>query len=131
MAGKDLNKIWKKDDFFLIGGEHIDMDPGVVQLPEDTTLVWQYFFEGVPMGKVDNIRLEDGEILGDIHMFEEDQAEKIEAIKDNIRLGGYYSDVQKVKDENGTRVTSCKLRAVSFVLRSTMPSFLPSSPKKP
>lgn len=112
--------IWKRDDFFLIGGERIDMDPAVVELPEETPLVWNFdFSKGIPMGKVTDIKLEDGEITGEVEFFDPAYDDVYKLDEFNCRLGGYYLSVEKTED--GKNITKCRLQAVSVVLNSGMP----------
>lgn len=110
--------IWKKEDFFLIGGQRIDMDPAVVELKDGLPLVWGYDFERQPIGKVNDIRFEDGEITGDVELF--DQAlEEVLLESGSCRLGGFYKSVEK--NEDGTVVLKASLKAVSVVLLANMP----------
>lgn len=117
------NKIWEKDDFFMIGGKRIDMDPSVVELPtEPIPLVWQYDFGRIPPhGLVFDIRLEDEEITGEPTFYKEEDAWHLYDFFDDglIRFGGFYNKV--VKNDAGTWVTTCKLDAVSINLMATMP----------
>lgn len=125
----DRIKIWEKDDFFLIGGERKDMDPEVVSIYSDPLpLVWQYNFEKA-YASVRDIRIEDGEITGEIFDWNAEVAlGHIETLLEagDIRFGGYYNEVKERKDGGHTQVTSCSLKAVSIVLAASMPGF-PSS----
>lgn len=122
--------IWKKDDIFEIGARRIDMDPAVVELPEGVTpLTWNYQDDTI-IGKVNNIRLEDGEILGDLEIKDDVRYEMIDGVPTgvivgttrsliyemihhgDVRLGGFYSNIEQKND----RVLKAKLRSVSVIL---------------
>lgn len=116
--------IWKKDDFFqFIGGERIDMDPAVVELPEEPTLVaWNFNWDAVnnqsPMAS--DFRLEDGEITAEIEWRSEHMSD--EMMKElEVRFGGYYLNVQK----STNRVHSCSLKGVSLMFMSQTPGWKP------
>ena len=120
------SRIWRKDDTFtLIGMPEIKMDAAVCEIPEKCVpLSWDFNFMDNPIGQVDNIRLEDGEIIGDVELFDDPthrepttMREQVEALweHDDIRLGGYYTNVV-YKDDKRTEIGSCTLRAVAFVM---------------
>jgi hypothetical protein len=115
------HEIWKKDDFFEVAGQRIDMDPANVTLPDESPLVWQFNQERPPEGRVTDIRLEDGVILGEVTLFDTVQAKHVEDFLEEglCRLGGYYTDV--VKNEDGTQVLNAHLKGVSIVLTVNMP----------
>lgn len=118
-------KIWEKDDFFQISSERKDMDPAVVQLPEEgIPLAWQYNWEKT-YGVVRDIRLEDGEITGEVEFFDKHHQAQVEALlkHGDVRYGGYYSEVKERKDGNVSTVTECRLRAVAIVMNHTMPGW--------
>ena len=115
------HKIWKKGDFFEIGGERIDMDPAVVEIPDSVHgfwVVWNFDYNKKPIGKFHDVRLEDGEITGTVEWFEktlnDDSPEDL-----FCRFGGYYSHVEK--NEDSTVVTKCFLRAVSLIPNAAVP----------
>lgn len=111
--------IWKKDDFFVVGNQRIDMDPAVVELPEQTSLSWGFDYNDArgPYGHVTDIRLEDGEITGELTVF--DPTWDDNTLKDlNCRLGGFYNGVERKSDLDGSNaiVTKCILREVSIIM---------------
>jgi len=103
--------IWEKDDFFQVGEDRYDMDPSIVTWEEKAlSLSWEFNHQQLPKGRVEDIRLEEGEITGEV-IFTDPQITD-EMIKDlGLRFGGYYTPVEK---ENGV-VTKARLRAVSLV----------------
>lgn len=119
---KVRHPIWKKEDFFqFIGGERIDMDPAVVQLPEKPSpVVWNFNWDSVNNGSAmaSDFRLEDGEITAEIewraeHM-NDDMIEEL-----GIRFGGYYTGVEK----RGNTVTKCELKGVSLMFLHNTPGW--------
>jgi hypothetical protein len=123
-------KIWKKDDYFLIGGKRIDMDPSVVKLPEEgrVLLTWGYDFDNVSniMGWANNIVLEDGEILCDLEfndvVVEPEILDMLSDETNMARLGGYYTGVEQYTDaKGGEHVISCELKSVAFILNPGFP----------
>lgn len=120
------HKIWTKDDFFEIGGQRIDMDPAVVELPESTMLSWNYNFgdPAGPYGEVTDIRLEDGEITGELRVFDPTWDDGTMADL-NVRLGGYFTNVDKIEIGGRYRVIRCKLREVSIFPLPLQPMMLP------
>lgn len=114
-------RIWQKDDFFKVGSKRIDMDPSVVQLPEKVDVFWNFDHARPSYGSATNIRLEDGEIFCDLELFDEKNEAGYEQLKDDVRLAGYYTGVEK--NDDGSVVTSCDLRAISFILVANAPGF--------
>lgn len=113
------HKIWKKEDFFLISDERIDMDPAVVELVDGIPLVWNFDFNRAPYAWVNDIELIDGEIIGEVEWIDPHNYEQM--IKDgDIRLGGYYTQVEK--SEDGATVIKCLLKGASLVVSSSMPN---------
>lgn len=108
--------IWEKDDFFILGLQRIDMDPAVVKLEQDLPLVYGYDWSGELLGKVTDVRLEDGVISGEVEVFDETLEEAWEG---HCRLGGYYLDV--FKNEDGTQVLSATLKGVSYIMNANSP----------
>lgn len=107
--------ILEKDDFFELGSENkkIYMDADAVELNEGTLpLSYNYNHEKLLLGKVFDIRVEDGRITGEVEFFNEADALVMDEV--HWTLGGYYSDV-KYADAEKTRVGSAVLRAVSVV----------------
>lgn len=115
---EEVTKIWEKGDFFLIGGKRIDMDPAVVELPKVSPLTFGFNWTVDMLGHVEDIRLEDGEILG-TPVFS-DETVDYEVLP--LRLGGFYKGIEYA-DESKTRVSKATLKAVSLVLKSDMPGF--------
>jgi len=118
--------IWKKDDFFIIGGERIDMDAEAVELPDEAYLFWGYNHgdPAGPYGKVTEMRVEDGEVTGELTVW--DPTWDDNTMEDiNCRLGGYFTHVEKRTDLDGSNavVTKCHLRAVSVVMLADTPSY--------
>jgi hypothetical protein len=116
-------KIWEKDDFFgFIGGPRYDMDVTAIECPgEKVPLTWQFEFDRAPAGIVSNIRVEDGEVVGDLKMYNNNRFDALflDGLKEDFRFGGYYSGV--IFNDEKTIVTKCVLRAVSIVFKSNMP----------
>lgn len=126
--------IWKKEDFFsFVNGPRIDMDPAVVVIPEECVLGWNYDLARDPIGKVTDIRLEDGEITGEVTFFDSNEkyeqflTPEKEGFEALCRLGGYYTDVKKLGTAKNQRVTSCDLRAVFMMMMDHTPGWKPSS----
>lgn len=117
-------KIWEKDDFFLVGGERTDMDPSVVELPDETILEYGFNYNTKPLGRVSDIRLEDGEITGEVEFWEPTLSDETFA-KLDCRLAGYYNNVYQ---KNGN-VTGCSLRSVSMIPWTSSPGY--PKPVKP
>lgn len=112
--------IWKKDDFFEIAGWRMDMDATVVEFSDELLLTWMYNWDGDPVGKVIDVRLEDGEITGEVEFFDPKWDDsKMDILK--CRLGGYYTGVEKTVGKE--RITKCRLRAVSVMLLDQTPGF--------
>jgi hypothetical protein len=119
--------IWKKDDYFHHHMSlRIDMDPAVVELPtKPIVLALQYNWERPPIGKVTDVKFEDGEITGEVHWFpyavngETWTDEMFEGLE--VRLGGFYTKI--VKSEDNKRVTACYLQAVSIMLEAETPGY--------
>jgi hypothetical protein len=118
--------IWEKDDFFQVGEVRYDMDPAIVTWDEDKLpLTWLFNHQDLPRGHVKDIRLEDGEITGEI-VFTDPQITDELIREANLRFGGYYTPVEK---ENGV-VTKARLRAVSIVMAKpggANPEFVPGA----
>lgn len=120
-------KIWQEDDYFnFLGGPRIDMDPIVVECKEEPLpLTWNFDWEREPIGLVSNIRIEDGELVGDLEWIEGNtdfNDEKWETFKEFCRFGGYYSHVvRKVLSDGQEHVASGVLAGVSIVMKSKMP----------
>lgn len=126
--GEDVRyPIWKEDDYFhFVDGPRIDMDPSVVELPEESPLVWQYRMEKPPVGVVTDIRLEGEEITGEVEFFDTAEGAMVKDEMDKtLRLGGYYSDVKKKIITPGKQevVTKCTLRCVSVMLLTLTPGW--------
>lgn len=105
--------IWLKDDSFEVEGERIEMDPSVVVIEQQYSLplAYNYNYDKGSVGKVEDVRVEDGEITGEVTFFEPTWND--EMVKDlGLRLGGYYTDVEY--SEDGTKILSCELKGVSF-----------------
>lgn len=120
--------IWKRDDFLrLIGTARIDMDAEAVVLPtEGVPLTMDFDYQKPPIGKVENVRVEDGEVVGDVTWFEHSEiTDEIweDWYEDLYRFAGYYSGVQpyELDYENGDRITSARLRVVSIVSKVNVP----------
>lgn len=107
--------IWLKDDYFQLGATKIEMDPAVVELPEEPiVLTWLYRWEEAPLGSVTDLRLEDGEITGEVKWADNKGAQSAKALLEHgdLRLGGYYTEV--VRKDN--LVLQCRLRAVATIM---------------
>lgn len=116
--------IWKKEDFFEVSPEliRIDMDPSVVELGEDLSVSYRFNHNDPPLGKVTDVRLEDGEISGEVEFFDPTwDDETMEQLK--CRLGGYYSKV--MKNDEGNVILSAKLLGVSIVPEWDIPGNRP------
>lgn len=113
--------IWKSDDFFELAPEPYtrwDMDASVVQLPDEPLpLVREYQFDQVHLGSVSDIRIEDGDITGEVNWFggHDDIAVLLE--QGDMRLGGFYAEVVK---QDGV-VSACRLNAVSTMANQDVP----------
>ena len=125
--------IWMKDDYFeYINGPRIDMDPAVVDISaEEILLFFNYFFDLPAIGRVTDLRLENGEITGEVEVFDREGPFCVESIKAfNLRVAGYYADVQKHSIEGGDLdlliVTKARLKAATIVSLHLMPGFQPS-----
>jgi len=119
------NRVWQKDDFFQPRGrKRIDMDPTVVELPEERVPLMWNFDQNSVYGYADNFKLEEGEITCDLNFFNEQEAEHFEALDSNgdTRIGGYYSGLIYT-DETESHIESCKLKGVSVVLTANMPGY--------
>ena len=118
-------KIWETDDFFkFIDGPRIDMDPKVVDLPDEAiAMVWGYDFAADVHAIVRDLRIEDGEIVGEATFTKPETEEQVATLVEHgvLRFGGYYKDVVRVQEESGERVTACMLKAVSILLAAQMP----------
>lgn len=117
-------KVWEKDDYFWAYDKRIDMDPTVVDLGLDIELpvAWNFNWGEKPLGHVTDLRVEDGEITGELTMTHETLTK--EDIDDlDMRFGGYYKDVVYT-DETETRVKSCKLVSVSTIFNPGYPKVL-------
>lgn len=133
--------IWKKDDFFLIGGKRLDMAASAVVFDQEKyVLTWGFDFDvDHIIGLVSNVKLEDNEILGDLEIKDDVHYEAIDGVstgvhttqmKDTIfdmlergdaRLGGFYNEVV----EKDRIVHHARLRSVGVVLSSNMPKVTP------
>lgn len=112
--------IWEKDDFFKVGATRMDMDPAVVDLPVEADVMWMYDTAKPPHGKVTDIRLEDGEITGEVEFY--DPAITDDVLKElRCRFGGYYTSI-RWNDER-TQVTSARLTAISVMLLEEAPGY--------
>lgn len=117
--------IWEKDDFFQFGGERIDMDPAVVDVKEqELPLFYGYVFHVDPIGKVTDIRLEGGEITGEVEFYDNGKDFALLMLPTGdypamCRLGGYYMEVSR----GATRVSACTLKAVSVMLMQNTPGW--------
>lgn len=132
--------IWKKDDYFPAPEGRIDMDPAVVDIDEDKKylLSWMYNWDVRSIvGTVSNVRLEDGEILGDIEIKDKLRYERVDDVltgildesypkelekmlrNEEVRLGGFYTGVQLNEDK--TQVLSCNLETVAVILMPIYP----------
>lgn len=106
--------IFKKDDFFTIGKDRVEMDPNVVELPEEVALAWSFDWAGAagPYGVVTELRVEDGEITGELRVYDPTWDDSyLDGTRS--RLGGFYSGIVYNKDR--TRVEKCTLKGVSIV----------------
>lgn len=114
--------IWEKGDYFPTSDEgRIDMDPAVVTLPRfEIPLTWAFSFDAPSLGKVTNLGMEDGEIVGDITFWKSAVREHYEVLLEDklVRLGGYYTNV--VRNDEGKVVESCELRSVGIVVSRDM-----------
>lgn len=116
------HKIWRKDDFFLVGDHRTDMDPSVVELVDGIPLVWGYDFNRAPYAWVNDIRLEDDEITGEVEWIDpHNYDDMIE--QGDIYVGGYYTQVEQRHEEETSVVTKCLLKGVSLVVMSAMPGY--------
>ena len=109
--------IWEKDDFFPYNEGRLDMDPVIVEIPDKEIPLSEGFDHNrQPIGKVDDIRLEDGEITGDLTFFGgEYQDRYVNLSKDGlVRLGGFYLGVEL--DDEKKNVLSCRLASVAVVV---------------
>lgn len=122
-------KIWESDDYFLpIGLERIDMDPAVVRILDDVIpLSWGFYDNGILFGTVSDIRLEDGELVGEATFTNQDKKADIVRLLEEglIRFGGYYGSIERTQelDGSGSRIVSCDLRSVGIVKIQNMPGF--------
>lgn len=124
------HKIWEKDDFFLIGGERIDMNPDVVKIPEDrVVLTWGFSFDNDEyiLGWAHDIKLEGEEItcLLDLN----DKALGLDELLDkkDVRLGGFYNRIEKHTDaKGGVHCIDATLRSVgAFSINPANPRVVP------
>lgn len=116
--------IWGVGDYFQVGGKRYDMNAEVVEPPDEgVPLVWNFNYEKPPVGRVEDIRVEDGELTGEVVFLGKDALddEMWETIKRDFRLGGHFAGV-KYKHEKSTVVTECSIKAVSIVLKSQVPN---------
>lgn len=135
--------IWKKDDSFkMIGAKdsvkEIFMDAEIVEFAEEPLpLVWNFSWDMKPEGQVTELRCEDGEISGEVTLFDdshikamlaqidtkETDLEKLDAM--GIRIGGYYGNVvrkEPVVPQLGVEtVVQAKLQGVSFFIVAANP----------
>lgn len=115
--------IWEAEDFFLIGGKRIDMDPVVVECKEEPlAVVWQYRFDGPTdiLGKISDICIENGAMTGEVEWLTDHMNDKL--LEDfGCRIGGYYTNV--VKASTGGHVLSCTLKATSVMFLHATPGF--------
>lgn len=114
--------IWEADDFFLLAGKRIDMDPVVVELKaEPLPIVWGSNFtpENI-LGNISGIRIENGKMTGEVEWTTEKMDdEKLKEFK--CRLGGFYNNV--IKNPKGDQVLGCTLRCVSVMFLAQTPGF--------
>lgn len=104
--------ILKKDDVLRTQDVDIQIDAEGIEIPERAPLTWNYDYTGGPYGYVDDIRLEDGEITGELMVTDPTWNDK--TMEDyGYRLAGFYTDM--VKSRDGLTITSCTLRAVAVV----------------
>jgi len=114
---------WEKDDFFPFGDGRIEMDPAVVSfMPEGKyPLTWNYGTEtDALLGHATDIRLEDGEMSAELVWNETKNAQSAKDLLEHgdVRLGGYYSHIKKVKDGDVDRCTEGTLRAISVIIKN-------------
>lgn len=111
--------IWAKDDYFDHGDIRIDMDPSVVKLPEDSIpIVIGFNWADLPVGNITDLRLEDGEITGEVFWADKDQKNHCETLVESgdMFFGGYYNHVVQTTGKNvKKRVLSCELLAAGLV----------------
>lgn len=112
--------IWAKDDYFDHGDKRTDMDPAVVKFPEESIpiIVGFDWARGRPIGNITDLRLEEGEITGEVFWFEPIIKEQYDALldHDDMFFGGYYGDVVMTNgNDTNERVLSCGLRAAGLV----------------
>lgn len=129
--------IWKKNDFFLIGGKRLDMAASAVKLGTGPyVLTWGFNFEVDQIcGSVTDVRLEDDQIFGYVQVKDDMNYQVIDGVstgvhttnmrdtildmleKGEVRLGGYYNEVV----EKDRIVHSARLRSVGLVLKENVP----------
>lgn len=128
------HKIWQKDDFFQFTSNEelrIDMDATAVQLPEERLpLVWSFNWGDVKShcGWVSDIKLEDGEITCEVELTTPAMTED-DFFTLGLRLGGYYTEVQKKILRPGLQeeVTKCRLKGVSIMFLNQTPGANPGA----
>lgn len=119
-------QIWKKGDFFHpIDDNRYDMDPSVVELPKDCPLLDNFDYMR-PIGLMKNLEFEDGEITGELHVFDPVNKTNIEKILEDedtdSRLGGYYTKVECQQDaKDNWYIIGAQLRGVSIIHNPVMP----------
>lgn len=120
--------IWKKDDFFPgPDGQRIEMDADVVEIKYDPVpLAWGYNLDEMAIGRVSDIRVEDGNLTGEVWWSEKQtylDDEFMKTIDRDFRFGGFFSDIVKVTAADGSysRVIKATLRSVSIVLYAANP----------
>lgn len=115
--------IWDKGDYFEdnFGGDELTrytMESAVVELPSDPIPLTFWFDNVEPVGRVVDIRLEDGDITGEI-VWAPDSPISDEGVKDsNLVFSGGYRDVERA----GTVIFNAALFMVAVLPRKDVPS---------
>lgn len=116
--------IWEKDDFFdNIGMGRYDMDPTVLVLPPPDgklPLMWQFDSQRDPIGWVSDLKLEEGEITGEVEWL---MSTMSDASLENMscRLGVYIKGV--VKNSASRVIEAGTLIGVCIYFKANAPGY--------
>lgn len=115
--------IWKKDDEIQNRPKKTILDPNAVTLPDSVPLTWNFnrSSHGREVhGVVTDIRVEDGEITGEVEFYEPNYMQEL-LDEGDARLGGYYSGISE-REEDDIIVCGGILREVSGFPQPLKPS---------
>lgn len=127
MSAEDKRSlIWGEKDFFNRGDTRIEMDPTVVELPDDVLLTWGFNYESSDAirGYVVNLHCEDGNITGELAFNDPDDAEHYWVLEEQGLVGatGFYDSIEMEEDADGVQhVTKARLRSVAMLAKSELP----------